>query len=91
VSERPSASELLKTPDAVLNRSHLRELGWQRGAIDLDLPPLPRRHGAGVQPAAHLREGLPLAHRERNLRRPPWRPGAAMSVAVGDNPEVALR
>jgi hypothetical protein len=31
----PSAEELLQRPDAVLNRSHLRELGWQRGAIDV--------------------------------------------------------
>jgi hypothetical protein len=31
---QPTAAELLKTPEAHLTRSHLRELGFQRGAID---------------------------------------------------------
>ncbi|HEY7207006.1 MAG TPA: hypothetical protein VH416_02100 [Gaiellaceae bacterium] len=31
---RPAASELLKTPGAVLTSSHLRELGWTRTHID---------------------------------------------------------
>jgi hypothetical protein len=31
---RPSASELLETPGALLTRSHLRELGLGRSAID---------------------------------------------------------
>jgi hypothetical protein len=34
VSERPSAVELLETPGALLTRSHLRELGLERRAID---------------------------------------------------------
>ena len=34
MSERPSAAELLKTPGAVLSRSDLASLGWQRRAID---------------------------------------------------------
>jgi hypothetical protein len=43
---RPSASELLETPGAFLTRSHLRELGLERRAIDavfrkLDLVYLP--------------------------------------------------
>jgi hypothetical protein len=33
-SSRPSASELLATPDALLNRSHLRDLGLERRAVD---------------------------------------------------------
>jgi hypothetical protein len=33
VSNR-SASELLQTPGAVLSRTHLRELGWGRSAVD---------------------------------------------------------
>ena len=31
---RPSATELLETPDALLTRTHLRELGLERRAID---------------------------------------------------------
>jgi len=34
VSIRPSASELLATPGALLSRSHLRELGLERRAVD---------------------------------------------------------
>jgi hypothetical protein len=34
VSERPSVTELLATPGALLTRSHLRELGLERRAID---------------------------------------------------------
>lgn len=31
---RPSAAELLSTPGAVLSRADLRQLGWERRAID---------------------------------------------------------
>jgi hypothetical protein len=31
---RPSAAQLLETPDALLTRSHLSELGLERRAID---------------------------------------------------------
>jgi hypothetical protein len=34
VSARPSASERLENPDAVLSRSDLRELGYERRAVD---------------------------------------------------------
>jgi hypothetical protein len=34
VNDRPSAAELLKTQEALLTRSHLRELGLGRNAID---------------------------------------------------------
>jgi hypothetical protein len=41
VSERPSAAELLETPGGVLSRSDLRELGWERRAIDAIFRELP--------------------------------------------------
>jgi hypothetical protein len=31
---RPTAAELLATPEALLSRSHLRELGLERRAVD---------------------------------------------------------
>jgi hypothetical protein len=34
VTGRPSAAELLSTPGAVLSRADLRQLGWERRAID---------------------------------------------------------
>lgn len=34
VSERPSADQLLERPHALLTRSHLRELGLGRAAVD---------------------------------------------------------
>jgi hypothetical protein len=34
VTGQPTAAELLKTPEALLTRSDLRELGLRRGAID---------------------------------------------------------
>ena len=34
MSERPTAAELLATPEALLTRSHLRELGLERRAVD---------------------------------------------------------
>jgi hypothetical protein len=41
VSERPSAAALLATPGALLSRSHLRELGLERRAIDAVYRALP--------------------------------------------------
>jgi hypothetical protein len=41
VSDRPSAAELLKTPEALLTRSHMRELGLGRNAIDSIFRQLP--------------------------------------------------
>jgi hypothetical protein len=35
VSERPSAAERLREPEAILTRSDLRELGHERRAIDV--------------------------------------------------------
>jgi hypothetical protein len=34
VSKRPPPTKLLETPDALLTRTDLRELGLQRGAVD---------------------------------------------------------
>jgi hypothetical protein len=34
VTRRPTAAELLETPGALLTRSHLRDLGLGRAAID---------------------------------------------------------
>ena len=34
MSDRPSATERLQNPDAVLTRTDLRELGWERRAVD---------------------------------------------------------
>jgi hypothetical protein len=34
VSPRPSPAERLANPDAVLSRSDLRTLGWERRAVD---------------------------------------------------------
>jgi hypothetical protein len=38
---RPTAAELLATPDALLNRGHLRELGLERRAVDAVFRALP--------------------------------------------------
>jgi hypothetical protein len=47
VSDRPTATDLLETPGSLLTRSHLRELGLGRSAIDavfreLDVVVFPR-------------------------------------------------
>jgi hypothetical protein len=41
VSGRPSAAELVGRPDAVLSRTDLRELGWERRAVDAIFRELP--------------------------------------------------
>jgi hypothetical protein len=41
VNERPTAADLLSTPGALLTRSHLRELGLGRAAIDAVFRKLP--------------------------------------------------
>lgn len=38
---RPSATELLSTPGALLSRTHLRELGLERRAVDAVFRALP--------------------------------------------------
>jgi hypothetical protein len=34
MSPRPTAADRLQNPDAVLTRTDLRELGWERRAVD---------------------------------------------------------
>jgi hypothetical protein len=41
VTDRPTAAQLLTTPGALLTRSHLRELGLGRAAIDAVFRELP--------------------------------------------------
>lgn len=41
MSARPTATELLETPGALLTRSHLRELGLERRAVDAVFRALP--------------------------------------------------
>jgi len=41
VSDRPTATQLLATPDALLTRRHLRELGLERRAVDSVFRELP--------------------------------------------------
>jgi hypothetical protein len=38
---RPTAAQLLETPGGVLSRSDLRELGWERRAVDAIFRELP--------------------------------------------------
>ncbi len=41
MSERPTAAGLLETPGALLSRTHLRELGLERRAVDAVFRALP--------------------------------------------------
>lgn len=41
MSNRPCAAQLLETPGGVLSRSDLRELGWERRAVDAIFRELP--------------------------------------------------
>ena len=41
MNERPSAAELLERQGAVLSRTDLRELGWERRAVDAIFRELP--------------------------------------------------
>jgi hypothetical protein len=34
VTGRPTAAQLLETPGAMLSRTHLHQLGWERRAVD---------------------------------------------------------
>jgi hypothetical protein len=59
VSDRPSAPDLLATPGALLSRSHLRELGLERRAVDavfraLDVVVLPGYSRPLVRVEAYL-------------------------------------
>jgi hypothetical protein len=41
MSDRPTAAELCETPGALLSRTHLRELGLERRAVDAVFRALP--------------------------------------------------
>lgn len=58
---RPSAAEVLATPGGLLTRSHLRELGLQRRAIDAVFRALPVVQLPGYQrPMVRAEEYLAL-------------------------------
>ena len=48
MSDRPSAATLLGTPGAMLSRSHLRDLGLERRAVDAVFRELCEGSGAAV-------------------------------------------
>jgi hypothetical protein len=61
VSERRTAAELLTTPDALLTRSHLRELGLERRAVDAIVRAVPAVVLPGYsRPLVRVRDFLTL-------------------------------
>lgn len=52
LSARPTAAELLDTPGALLTRSHLRDLGLGRSAIDSVFREIARSGGVIVFPGS---------------------------------------
>jgi hypothetical protein len=61
VSDKPSATDLLQRPGALLTRSHLRELGLERGAIDAVFRALPTVHLEGdSRPMVRVEDYLAL-------------------------------
>ena len=61
---RPSAAELLTNPDALLTRSHLRELGLERRAVDAVFRALPVVELPGyARPLVKVRDYLELVER----------------------------
>lgn len=67
MSERPTAEQLLERPHAMLTRSHLRELGLGRNAIDAIFRALPV-FVPRVLPADGPRGGLPGFRGRAHLR-----------------------
>ena len=66
MTKRPSAAKLLDTPGGVLSRSDLRELGWERRAIDAIFRELPVVFLPGYTRGHVLREDyLGLIERSR--------------------------
>jgi len=75
MSEKPTAAELLKNPEALMTRTHLRELGLERGAVDSVFRKLPTVHLEGYsRPMIRVRDYLKLIEdstydgRTRSLR-----------------------
>jgi hypothetical protein len=67
MSARPSATELLETPGALLTRSDLRELGLERRAVDAVFRECPIIVLPGYRRPMVSREGLPGAARRLDL------------------------
>jgi hypothetical protein len=64
VTGRPTAAELLETPGALLTRTHLRELGLQRTAIDAVFRKLPVVvYPGSTRPYVRVRDFLELTER----------------------------
>lgn len=73
VSDRPQASMLLETPGALLSRSHLRELGLERRAVDavfraLDVVVLPGYSRPLVRAEDYLALLSRSTHRDDRVR-----------------------
>ncbi len=68
MSARPPACDRLANPDAILTRSDLRELGWERRAVDAILRACPVIVLDGYTRPA-VRVGDYLAHLERSTYR----------------------
>jgi hypothetical protein len=66
MSDRPTAAELLDRPGALLTRSHLRELGLERRAIDAVFRELDTFHLPGYsRPLIRAEEFRDLLDRSR--------------------------
>jgi hypothetical protein len=66
VSEKPSAADLLQRPGALLTRSHLRELGLERRAIEAVFRELDTYHLPGYsRPLIRVADYLALLDRSR--------------------------
>ena len=74
---RATAADLLETPGALLSRTHLRELGLERRAVDAVFRQLPRRRPPWLLKAARPRRRLSRLHREAHLQ---WRQGEAVTA-----------
>jgi hypothetical protein len=83
VPHRPAAAELLETPGALLTRSHLRQLGLQRRAIDAIFRALPVVALPGYsRPMIRAAEYLALVD-ENTYRDDRVRPCGVASLARG--------
>jgi hypothetical protein len=76
VTDRPSAADLLETPNALLTRSHLRELGLERRAVDAVFRALPTVHLPGyTRPLVRVEDYLELIAERTYDGRTSVRPG----------------
>ena len=76
MTDRPSASERLTTPGAVLSRTDLRNLGYERRAVDAIFRVLPTVHLPGYSRPLVRAEDLQTLIEERTYDgRTSMRPG----------------